>query len=381
MHKLGWIVIVVAAACGKGDKAKEAPPPEPFKGPLTVANVMAAKGVVKPFQAWDAAFAKLQAELGPPTKIEGKKHFWAAMEGDDCAYVYVEKDDGKEYGKTGEVVGATASPQTVTKDGAIMNRAECLTLVGKGVAAEDPAAEAPRTEGPAYEVSQIQELAVAGRSKWKDKVVRVTGNVTQMMGDTALVRDRVNPDIKLSCEMDAGAAPPPMKGTVVLQGTVETRDFVRGTGEPGIEAQLTKCSLAALDCKAKVAEVNAYFALLKSTGSKGPKPWPTGDDKTDTALRAWIEAFNKKVAKTKAADLGKPMKDETARLLASCAPALAQYKQGLSSNVADRIAVLQSVNDKLVDCDCKVDIPMWVARNYIGLYVASGAALDKPLVY
>lgn len=381
MRKLAWMVIVVAVGCGKGDKAKEAPAQEPFEGPLTVAKVMSAKNVVKPFDAWAPAFAKLQAELGPPTKIDGKKHLWAAMEGDDCAYVYVEKDDGKEYGKPGDIVGATASPQTVNKDGPIMNRAECLTLVGKGVAAEDPDAEAPRTEGPAYEVSQLQKLAVAGRSKWKDAQVRVTGHVTQMMGDEALVRDRVNPDIKLSCKMDAGAAPPPMKGTVVLQGTVETRELVRGTGEPVIEAQLTKCAVAALDCKAKVAEMNAYFALLKSSGTAGPKPWPTGDDKTDTALRTWIEAFNKKVAKAKAADLGTQMKDEVAPLLASCPPALAHYKQGLKSDVADRVAVIQSINDKLLECDCKVDIPMWVARNYIGLYVASGAALDKPLVY
>lgn len=381
MHKLAWMVIVVAAACGKGDKAKETPPPAPFKGPLTVAHVMASKDAVKPLEAWDAALAKLQSQLGPPTKIDGKKHFWAAMEGDDCAYVYVEKDDGKEYGKTGDVVGATAAPQTVTKDGAIMNRAECLTLVGKGVAAEDPNAEAPRTEGPAYEVSQLQQLAVAGRTKWKDKQVRVTGHVTQMMGDEALVRDRINPDITLSCKMDAGAAPPPMKGTVVLQGTVETRELVRGTGEPAIEAQLTKCSVAALDCKAKVAEMNAYFALVKASGAKGPKPWPTGDDKTDGAIRAWIDAFNKKVAKTRAVDLGKPIKDTIVPLLASCPPALAHYKDDRTWQAVDPIAALQSVNDKLVDCECKVDIPMWVARNFISLYVASGAALDKPLVY
>ncbi len=44
MTKLA-LVLVVAAAC-----SKKSSPPEPFKGPLTVDRILAAKDVVKPFQ-------------------------------------------------------------------------------------------------------------------------------------------------------------------------------------------------------------------------------------------------------------------------------------------------------------------------------------------
>ena len=93
---------------------------------------MSAKGVAHVFDPWDEGFAKLQAKLGPPTKIDGKKHYWAAMRGDDCAYMYVEKQDGKEFHKEGLMVGTIQNPEIYDKDAAIMNRADRLDLVGKG---------------------------------------------------------------------------------------------------------------------------------------------------------------------------------------------------------------------------------------------------------
>ena len=371
MNKLVCAAWLIAAACGKG--SKDQAPPKPFEGPLTVAKVMAAEKTVKMFQAWDEAFAKLQGAVGPPTKVDGAKHYWAAMEGDDCAYFYVENENNK--------VGTIQSPMTVGKDGPIMNRAECLKLVGKGPAAEDPNAPGPRDGGPAYEVADVATQAVAARSKWTGKQIWITGNVTQMMGDEALLRDRVNEDVKLPCKLDAGATPPPMK-QVVMQATVGIREFVRGTGEPGMDAELTKCSVVALDCKAKVAEMHAYFDLLKRPDGAKAKPWPTGDDKTDAAIKAFIDDFNKRMAKPgpKAAELGKGIKDTAGPLLKACPPALARYNE-IAKTEGDRLAVIQSVGDKFAECDCKGEMGLWLARMYMAVLVSSGQLVDQPLRY
>ncbi len=233
-------------ACGKsgGDTHEAAKAVEPFKGPLTVAKVMEAKGLMKPLDTWDAAFARLQGVVGAPTKVDGDKHFWAAMEGEDCAYFEVRREDGKQYNAKGLVVGTTSDPRTVAKGGPIMNRAECLTLVGKGMAAEDPNAEGPRADGAPYAVGEVAALAVGGRSKWKGQTVKVTGKPTQMMGDEALLRDPADENVKITCKLAAGTPPPKLGEPVTMQGTVEIREFVRGDGTPGMDASLVGCTVA-----------------------------------------------------------------------------------------------------------------------------------------
>src|ERR1700733_5194213 len=163
------LIGIAIAGCGTSK------PAEPFKGPLTVDLVMTAKGVANVFDPWDEGFAKLQAKLGGPTKIDGKKHYWAAMRGDDCAYMYVEKEDGKEFHKQGLMVGTIQNPEIYSKDGPIMNRADCLDLVGKGSPAEDPNAPPPPIDGSPVSVQAFVTNAVAGRSKWRGKQVKVTG--------------------------------------------------------------------------------------------------------------------------------------------------------------------------------------------------------------
>jgi hypothetical protein len=240
MRTKTWIWLIALAACGgKGEEDKPLPPFEP---PLTVAKVMKSDDVVKPLQAWDKALAKLQAAVGPPTKVEGDKHFWAAMEGDDCAYFYVSREDGKEYGKSGMVVGVVQSPGTYNKDGALMNRAECLELVGKGVP-EDPNAAPPRTDGAPYEVAEVAKLAVDGRATWKGQKIKVTGVVTQTMGDEVMLADGKNAEVRITCKLAAGTTAPEPGKPVVVEGTVAIREFVRGTGEPGMEAELENCAV------------------------------------------------------------------------------------------------------------------------------------------
>jgi hypothetical protein len=144
---------------------------------------------------------------------------------------------------------------------------------------------------------------------------------------------------------------------------------------------LSKCSVVALDCKAKVAEMHALFELWKQPKGGTVKPWPTGDDKVDDQIKAFIEEFNKKVAKASAKDLGKGITDTVAPLVAACAPAAARYKEILKSNDADRLGLMQSVGDKFVECDCKGEMDFWLARMYMSALAASGALLDNPLRY
>lgn len=235
------LVIVFVVGCGK------AKPAEPYKGPLTVDLVMSSKDVVKVFDPWDDAFAQLQAKLGPPTKIDGKKHYWAAMQGDDCAYTYVEKEDGKQYKKEGFMAGAIMAPGKYGKGDAIMNRGECLDLVGKGAAPEDPNTPPPPVNdsdgSPAADVAEFLKNAVRGRSKWDGAHMKITGILNQS-GDAAyLYQDGLSKDKTVRCAFDKPDQSTDQLGKqVTLKGVVKIEKFVSGAGVPGLEASLEHCS-------------------------------------------------------------------------------------------------------------------------------------------
>ena len=233
MKKLALVLVVVVAACSGKKK-----PPEPFKGPLTVDAIMAAKDAVKPFQPWDEGFAVMQSKLGAPTKVDGKKYWWAAMAGDDCAYLMVEQEDGKKFHKEGLMVGAVQEPGKYGKDGAIGNRAECLELLGKGGTPEDP--NAP---GPA-ETNQVKDVlanAVKGRSKWDGKTIKVTGTVKQS-GSMVVLADASDDKQDVKAWMKDGAAQPEVGKPATLTCTVKIEHWVSGTGEPSLEAGLNDCA-------------------------------------------------------------------------------------------------------------------------------------------
>ena len=234
-----WIAIAVLG-CGKSK------PAEPYKGPLTVDLVMSAGDTAKVFQPWDEGFANLQAKLGPPTKIEGKKHYWAAMAGNDCAYFYVEKEDGKQYNKDGLMVGTIQNPGKYGKDGAIMNRAECLDLVGKGVAPEDPNTPPPpindSDQSVAVTVAEFRNNAVRGRSKWGGAKIKITGMLNQS-GDTAyLYENDLNKDKTVRCAFDKPDTTNQVGKQVTLKGVVKIEKLVTGAGEPGMEASFEHCT-------------------------------------------------------------------------------------------------------------------------------------------
>ncbi len=143
------------------DKKPE-PPPKPFTGALTADRIMGAKDLVKPFNPWAEANAKLEAQLGKATFTKGDWSTWAVLTGDSCAYLKVQKvADG------GGQVGAVQQPMTVAKDGPVMNWDECREGTGmKLEPPEDPNAPAPPADGTPITVAQLRDGVAKAKSKW-----------------------------------------------------------------------------------------------------------------------------------------------------------------------------------------------------------------------
>ena len=159
------------------------PPPAPFTGTLTGDRIMAAKDMVKPYDPWENAFARLQGQMGKPTQVDGKAFVWAVLEGDTCTYIKVEQMDNG-----GAQVGGVYAPMKVQKDGPVMNWDECLAGAGqkKPEAAEDPNAPAPPTDGSAVTVTQVLDGVKKAKSKWLGQNVKVKAlylGTTTMTGD------------------------------------------------------------------------------------------------------------------------------------------------------------------------------------------------------
>ncbi len=84
--------LLLTSACGKSE-------PEPFKGPLTLKQLVTedfgeknASAVKLCDEPWDAALARLQSRLGPPTKVAGDKYTWAVHEAESCATTSFSRD-------------------------------------------------------------------------------------------------------------------------------------------------------------------------------------------------------------------------------------------------------------------------------------------------
>lgn len=234
MNKLALMLLIAAAACGSKKKS----PPEPFKGPLTVDRIVAAKDAVKPFQPWDEGLAVMKAKLGEPTKVDKNKYWWGAMQGDDCAYMYIEQEDGKKYNRQGLMVGAVMEPAKYGKDSAMMNREECLELLGKDANPEDPNAPGPADTN---QVKDIVANAVKGRSKWDGKTIKVTGTVKQS-GSLVVLGDPSDDKQEVKAWMKDGATPPEQGKPATLTCTIKIEHWMNGKGESSLEAGLSDCT-------------------------------------------------------------------------------------------------------------------------------------------
>jgi hypothetical protein len=272
MKPIALLVVVALAACkGSSDeKAKPMPasasapapkpPAAPFTGALTIDRVMGARDLVKPFDAWDDGFARLQAQLGPPTKIDGARHTWAVVDGDACAYVYVTKDNGADYSVEGIIVGTVQTPARTTKGGTTGDHNTCLKAAGVDVGPpEDPAAPGPPADGAAVPIAAFRTAVIPARSKWKDqkvKVAAVLGSISTSTSGTdrfttaSLITGPDDKNAPLSCRLTKNQVVPPSlkQGTpVIAEGTVAIQEWTSGGGSTDVtlEAALADCTLAA----------------------------------------------------------------------------------------------------------------------------------------
>jgi hypothetical protein len=263
--KLRWVLVIVALGCGKKDSGSAPPPtaepakvaeptkpPEVFQGPLTVAIIMDSKDLARSLEPWDQAFAKLQGKLGAPTKVDGKQYQWAALDGDDCAYTYVTKDDGTKFGTSGTIVGIASSPGKYGKADAIGNRNECLKILGKDAAPEDPNALPPPADGKVT-VGMLVDNAAKARSKWDGKEVSVTGvlfqlsTVNRVATPTTMLylQDAKEKQKQIFCPVQTQGTVKLRTGKpMTVKATVKIQKATNGAGETVYEAELGICTIA-----------------------------------------------------------------------------------------------------------------------------------------
>ncbi|MBZ0231668.1 MAG: hypothetical protein K8M05_04910 [Deltaproteobacteria bacterium] len=263
------LVLLACAAAGAGCKKKSnesggtgtgtgtgtAKPAEPFTGALTIDRVLGARDLVKPFDPWDEGFARLQALVGAPTKVEGARHTWAIVEGDGCAWFYVTRDNGADYKMEGIIVGTVQAPTKTAKGDGGHN--DCLKAAGVNLGPpEDPNAAGPPADGSAAPLADVRANVIPGRSKWKDQkvsVAAVLGGVSTTTSGTdkfVTVNLTAGPDDKeepLACALEKNAPAPDIKqGTnVVATGTMQIQEWTSmGSGEVTLKPSLTSCTLA-----------------------------------------------------------------------------------------------------------------------------------------
>lgn len=264
-------VVLWACACGgkKEDKPAEParpakpPPAAPFTGALTAERVLGARDLVKPFDPWDEGFARLQAQVGAPTRVEGTRHIWAVVEGDACAHFYVTKDDGADYKVEGTIVGTVQAPVRTTKGGTEGDHHACLKAAGVSLGPpEDPAAAGPPADGSPVALAELRKVVIPGRSKWKDQRVKVSavlGGITTATSGSdsyataSLKASADDADRPLSCSLTKNqTVPADLKqgAAVIAEGKVEIQEWTKG-GDVTLEAALSDCSLTAAPAAAR----------------------------------------------------------------------------------------------------------------------------------
>lgn len=256
--KRALLVTLLLLACNKTDgasgsasaSASNAPPPPPFTGTLTGERIMGSTDLVRPFDAWAGAQAKLEAQMGKATLVkENRKFIWGVKTGDDCWYTEIDKQaDG--------TVGATTTPMKVSKGGPIFNWDDCLTAAGvRKDPVEDPSAAGPPTDGKAIGVIDLRDGATKGRSKWSKAKVTVKGLYmsTTNMESNGVASANVSitaakADLKnvVACDLkDAATAPTKLMQytPIVVTGTVDVEDMLTGGGDKLIDVGLKDCSI------------------------------------------------------------------------------------------------------------------------------------------
>jgi hypothetical protein len=194
-------------ACDSGDKPKESggdekkaeakPKPKPFEGDLTVALIegMSGDAKPKPFDAWDDALALVESKLGKVTKVDGKDHSWAIVDGDKCAYFTIEKD--------GDKVGIVDGPGKIDKMMKSMFD-KCVVKSGAEVEvpADDPDAPLPPEDGASVKPTVLMAGVKGAPSKWVGQEVTVEGVYFSTSTATATGSDETNITVSIRDDKD-----------------------------------------------------------------------------------------------------------------------------------------------------------------------------------
>jgi len=260
--KRAIVVSLVLVACNKGDATSSsasasASAPPPFTGALTGDRIMGSKDLVRPFDDWSKAQAKLEAQMGKATYVKDDKRFmWGVKQGDDCWYVEIEKQsDG--------TVGATQDPMKVSKGGALFNWDDCLIAAGaRKETVDDPTAPGPPTDGKAIGVIDLRDGASKARTKWSNAKVTVRGfymSTTTMVtndGSTAHIAiTAAKADLKnlISCvSSDVNVTQKMTQYTpITVTGTVDVQDMITGGGDRVVDVNLKDCNVTAQLLKAQ----------------------------------------------------------------------------------------------------------------------------------
>lgn len=268
MFRLAIVLALTAAACKGGARARPAPstapdaalatpPPAPPPPPrLTVERLLSTRGLLDgALRPWDQALATATDHLGPPTRVDGPRAQWAAIDGARCAYAVIERQDGTPSGVRGDVAAVITPPTAVEADGPALARRDCLRLAGATPGPpEDPQAPAPPADGTPVTVDAFRTGAVVARSRWAGRSVRVVGRLT---GTAAAAGDARALTATLAAGPDDAARPvscalvgPPPRlaagSEVVASGTVRIAEWVTvGSGDIAVEAVLDACTLTA----------------------------------------------------------------------------------------------------------------------------------------
>jgi hypothetical protein len=258
--KLAWILVAAALGCSKKDSGAEpakiaepangaeaARPSEPFTGPLTIERIMGSKGVAKSLEPWPEGFARLQAQLGAPTKTDGKKYLWAVMEGNDCAYTYLEKADGTPFHHIGDVVFTAASPGKYGRHDAEDLRDECLAVLGK----DDGPPEAPDALPPPADgkvtVAMLLRNAFLARSKWQGQEITLTGVLgrTSPTTNDLYFQDEKDKAKWIHCDPDSASAKSTFRIGQPIVATAKVGIILSHRDEHGLKwpsVELTSCT-------------------------------------------------------------------------------------------------------------------------------------------
>jgi hypothetical protein len=244
MKRILTIVLSCSSLVSAASAAKPTAGPA-FAGTLTTELVMASKDAVHPLQPWDEAFAKLQSQLGKPTKVDGKRYYWAATQGDDCVFTYVERDDGKEYKVDGFVVGGVSPPLNAKSGTNGVDQDDCLEAAGKGKP-EDPSALPPPTDGKPIAPKLVLDNAVKAPSKWTGAQVAVTGTLNGVGGIAVMIGDDAKATETLDCIVKQAPDDALMGKPVIAKGTIKMEKWTSG-GSAGhkLKAALDPCELSA----------------------------------------------------------------------------------------------------------------------------------------